>query len=172
MMVMPSANFSASRIMGTPVASQEFNIPVTTLIFPWLPTSSIPMGFGFYVMASSGHTSIQPPQLWQTSENTIGFSLMYIRAWKRQKSTHCLHPVHLPASKSGNSESTESIQMFSGFRNNRPLGSSTSQSMYVQLPAVAARFTATSVLPAPPLPLKQAIFIFHHGSRRGTQSIR
>ena len=43
-----------------------------------------------------------------------------------------------------------------GRKKRRPLGSSTSQSMYTARPAAAARFTAAKVFPAPPLPLSTA----------------
>ena len=81
----------------------------------WLsPVSRIPMGFFFSVMAFLGHTRLQPPQLWQTSEKTIGLSLTYIRAWNRQNWTHSRQPVHAPASNSGSREQTVSVSTWSG----------------------------------------------------------
>ena len=129
MMVRPSAFFKASRITGTPEASPGFKIPVTTRTVWLSPVSRIPMGFFFSVMAFLGHTRLQPPQLWQTSEKTIGLSLTYIRAWNRQNWTHSRQPVHAPASNSGSREQTVSVSTWSGRKNRRPLGSSTSQSM-------------------------------------------
>ena len=48
---------------------------------------------------------------------------------------------------------------FSGLKNKCPFGSSTSQSKYVDVFAIVAKFVDTSVFPVPPLPLNTLILI-------------
>ena len=71
-------------------------VPLTEVVSlaVYLSLIHISMGFFFSVMAFLGHTRLQPPQLWQTSEKTMGLSLTYIRAWNRQNRTHSRQPVH------------------------------------------------------------------------------
>lgn len=111
MTVRPSACFSTARITGIPEASPGFRMPVTTRTSPRVPTSRRPTGFSVSVTAPAGQTSWQPPQLWHTSGNTVGFSRIYIRAWKRQNSTHFLQPVQAAASNSGRREWTTVVRI-------------------------------------------------------------
>src|SRR5665647_1771015 len=75
-------------------------------------------------------------------------------------------PIHLLQPLQSSSCTTGSfIHIFSdstcvGLKKRCPFDSSTSQSIYAEYLAIAAKLTATRVFPVPPLPLNTAIFIY------------
>ena len=71
---------------------------------PRVPTSRRPTGFSVSVTAPAGQTSWQPPQLWHTSGNTVGFFPNIHQGVEAAELHAFLQPVQAAASNSGRRE--------------------------------------------------------------------
>jgi len=149
-----------ARISGGAIGSPTFRRPCAKAREPARPVSATPMARGDSRMAPTGQTSAHAPQPWHSSGKTSGFFSMAM-ALNSQTSAHLTQAMQRAASTTGTGMPTDADDSIVGLRNRCPLGSSTSQSRYwtacFRKSSVAARWTATVVLPVPPLPLAIAM---------------